>query len=71
VASIQDWDAFGKELVDAACAILGTSNIVITERGAGDVKVLAATLLIRTISNFKGIRLMIASGMIVAQSVSS
>ncbi len=48
------WLQFADELLAVGFSILGEAQITETEKGAADPRVVAATLLIRTLSNFRG-----------------
>jgi hypothetical protein len=52
--TLTGWLDFADTLPEIALSIFGEAEIPITEKGAGHPKVVAATLLIRTVSNFKG-----------------
>jgi hypothetical protein len=52
--TLASWLDFADTLPEIALSIFGEAEIPITEKGAGHPKVVAATLLIRTVSNFKG-----------------
>jgi hypothetical protein len=56
---------FADKLYDFALAVLAEPEIPVGIRGAADPKVIAATLLIRTTSNFKGAIALARAGMIV------
>lgn len=53
--SQQEWIDHAEQLIATGYSILATANVVIGPRGAGDVKVLACTLLARTMSNLRGV----------------
>jgi hypothetical protein len=49
-----EWTSFARRLLRAGHDIFATSNVQVTEKGYGDEKYLALTLLARTISNLRG-----------------
>ncbi len=59
------WLGFSDKLYELALTILCEREIPIGPNGAADPKVVAATLLIRTTSNFKGAIVLARQGMIV------
>ena len=59
------WFEFAEKLIQTAYFIFGEGEVPITEKGAADPKVLAKTLLARTLSHFKSIIMMIREGMTV------
>lgn len=59
------WFEFTDKLINAAYAIFGEAEVPITEKGAGDPKVLAKTLLARTLSHFKSVVALTREGMTV------
>lgn len=54
MAKVKAWTTFAERLIAVGHAIFQTSVVPVTERGASDLKVLALTLLARTVSNLKG-----------------
>lgn len=62
---IDTWIAHAEKQIAAAYNILGTAKIAIGPRGAGDVKVLAATLLARSAGNMKGVIAMARAGLVI------
>ncbi len=59
------WFEFAEKLIQTAYSIFGDAQVPITEKGAGDPKVLAKILLARTLSNFKGAIALTRDGMTV------
>lgn len=59
------WLEYADKLYDFAQSVLAGSSIPISPKGAADPKVLAATLLVRTISNFKGAMALAREGLVV------
>jgi hypothetical protein len=59
------WLGFSDKIYELALTIFGGSEIPIGPKGSADPKVVAATLLIRTTSNFKGAMVLARQGMIV------
>ncbi|NKE47476.1 hypothetical protein HB662_22045 [Roseomonas frigidaquae] len=59
------WLNFADRLHNFSVELLASSNIVITEKGSSDPKVVAATLLIRAVGNFKGTLCVAREGLIV------
>lgn len=63
--STTEWLDFSEKLNSFAIALLASVDIVVTEKKSADPKVVAASLLIRTASNFKGTLCLARMGMIV------
>lgn len=61
----QIWFHFSDKLLEVALNIFGEAEVPITARGASERKVLAMTLLARSISNFKGVVTLARQGMVV------
>ncbi|NYH26248.1 DUF5677 domain-containing protein [Paraburkholderia bryophila] len=59
------WLKYADKLYDFAQSVLAGSSIPISPQGAADPKVLAATLLVRTTSNFKGAMVLAREGLVV------
>jgi hypothetical protein len=59
------WLAFAEKIRHMGLSILSESVVPQTEKGAADPKVIAITLLIRTLSNFKGAIALVRQRMIV------
>jgi hypothetical protein len=65
VTTKEAWLEFAEKLRGIAYCILGEAQIAETEKGATDPKVIAATLLIRTLSNFRGAIVLASEGRVV------
>ena len=63
------WLEFADKLVAIGFSILSEAQITETEKGAADPKVVAATLLIRTLSNFRGAMALAREGRVVEARV--
>jgi hypothetical protein len=63
------WLQFADKLLAIGFSILGEAEIAETEKGAADPKVVAATLLIRTLSNFRGALVLAREGRVVEARV--
>lgn len=61
----EPWFRFSDKLLETALSIFGEAEVPITARGASEPKVLAMTLLVRSISNFTGVVMLSRQGMIV------
>ena len=59
------WFEFTDKLIQMAYAIFGEAEAPITEKGASDPKVVAMTLLARTLSHFKSVVALTREGMVV------
>jgi hypothetical protein len=59
MSEIVEWTSIAKELLRAGHDIFATSNVLVTEKGYGDEKYLALTLLARTMSNLRGALLLL------------
>jgi Family of unknown function (DUF5677) len=62
---VNEWMALVAAVRDVALGIFASAEVPITERGAADVKVLALTLLARTVSNVKGAMLLLDARRVV------
>jgi hypothetical protein len=63
------WIAFSNDLMHASYDVLANAQLTITEKGAGDPKILTVLLLARTISNFKGVLLTAENGRVVESRI--
>jgi len=63
--NIQRWSALAEKLGKAGYAIFDTAKLQITEKGFADEKIIAVTLLARTMSNLKGTMILISEKRIV------
>lgn len=62
---IDAWTALAEKLRKAGLDIFATANVLVTEKGFADEKVLALTLLARTLSNLKATLLLLREKQIV------
>jgi hypothetical protein len=69
VTTKEAWLEFADKLVAIGFSILSEAQITETEKGAADPKVVAATLLIRTLSNFRGAMALAREGRVVEARV--
>jgi hypothetical protein len=60
-----DWRRHSERLIACGYLMLGAARIEVTDRGKTDVKILAATLLARTLSNMRGVVALERDGLIV------
>ena len=58
---VTQWKVLVADILDAALGIFANSEVAKTERGFADEKVLALTLLARTVSNVKGVLLLLGA----------
>ena len=64
-----EWIGFSNDLIHAGYGVLGNAHVEITEKGAGDPKILSVLLLARTLSNFKGALLTAKNGRVVESRI--
>jgi hypothetical protein len=62
---VEEWKALTADVRDAGLGIFATAEVPITARGFADEKVLALTLLARTVSNVKGAILLLDAKRVV------
>jgi hypothetical protein len=62
---LQEWESLAADVRDAGLGVHATAQVETTEKGFADPKVLALTLLARTVSNVKGAILLLNAGRIV------
>ncbi|NRO99512.1 hypothetical protein GWC77_26940 [Paraburkholderia sp. NMBU_R16] len=67
--AVSAWLAHSEKLCDAASRILSECEIPVGPKGAADPKVVAASLMIRTVSNFNGVTLLARQGFVVEARV--
>jgi hypothetical protein len=65
MALVEEWKALAADVRDMALRIFETANVPVTMKGFADEKVLALTLLARTVSNMKGTLLLLDAKRIV------
>jgi len=65
MADTKAWLSFSEKLIQVGYSIFATASVPVTEEGAGDIKILACTLLARTISNLKGVVILAREGRVV------
>ena len=62
---LKEWESLASDVRDAGLSIFATAQVPNTEKGFADPKVLALTLLARTVSNVKGAMLLLSPQRIV------
>ena len=62
---LKEWESLASDVRDAGLSIFATAQVPNTEKGFADPKVLALTLLARTVSNVKGAMLLLSAQRIV------
>jgi hypothetical protein len=65
MANVPAWTALAEKIYKTGLGIFATANVQITQKGFADEKVLALTLLARTLSNMKGALLLTSEKRIV------
>lgn len=63
--SMAVWYAYGDKLISLGHALFGDADVLVTEKGFAEPKILGLALLCRTISNFRGVIALAKAGLVV------